>query len=170
VLAPEQVGLTTQEQPSLFWYQSRPSEAKFELTVLEENRSTPLLHVKLDRAVDAGIQRIKLSDKGVKLAPGVEYEWVVALVTDSTNRSSDLVSNGVIKRVEPDATLKDRIDGASPERRPAVFAEEGIWYDALAALSDRIESQPENAAWRDARADLLTQVGLDAAASADRAQ
>src|SRR5690242_10478363 len=29
VLAPDDVGLTTQEQPSLFWYQSKPAKAKF---------------------------------------------------------------------------------------------------------------------------------------------
>src|SRR5580765_3571728 len=30
VLAPDETGLTTQEQPSLLWYQSKPAMAKFE--------------------------------------------------------------------------------------------------------------------------------------------
>src|SRR5260221_413143 len=34
VLAPDEIGVTTQEQPSLFWFQSKPAEAKFELTLL----------------------------------------------------------------------------------------------------------------------------------------
>src|SRR5215475_4152448 len=32
VLAPDEVGITTQEQPSLFWFQSKPANARFELT------------------------------------------------------------------------------------------------------------------------------------------
>src|SRR5712672_2681700 len=78
VLAPDETGLTTQEQPSLFWYQSKPAEAKFELTLLEENRIKPVLQVKVERSSKAGIQRIKLSDHGVKLVPNIEYQWVVA--------------------------------------------------------------------------------------------
>src|SRR5712691_10584682 len=35
VLAPDDVGVTTQEQPSLFWFQSKPVESKFELTLLQ---------------------------------------------------------------------------------------------------------------------------------------
>lgn len=164
VLAPDDIGVTTQEQPSLFWYQSKPANAKFELTLLQEKKVKPLVQVTVDRSSTAGIQRLKLADHGVKLTPGVEYQWVVALITDPDNRSSDLVASGVIKRVEASAALKERVTKATPESLPAVYAEEGIWYDALAALSDRIEAQPDNKALQDSRTDLLKQVGLKAAA------
>src|SRR6188768_2789907 len=42
VLAPDETGLTTQEQPSLFWYQSKPAVASFELTLLEEGKAKPV--------------------------------------------------------------------------------------------------------------------------------
>lgn len=164
VLAPDDIGVTTQEQPSLFWYQSKPANAKFELTLLQEKKVKPLVQVTVDRSSKAGIQRLKLADHGVKLTPGVEYQWVVALITDPDNRSSDLVASGVIKRVEASAALKEKVAKATPESLPAVYAEEGIWYDALAALSDRIEAQPDNKSLQDSRADLLKQVGLKAAA------
>ena len=167
VLAPDDVGTTTQEQPSLFWYQSKPAEAKFELTLLQPNKVKPLVQVKIERASKAGIQRLKLSDHGVKLAPGVEYQWVVALVTDPENRSTDLVASGVIKRVAPAADLKEKISQATPASLAGLYAEAGIWYDALAALSDQIEAQPENKTLRQTRAELLRQVGLNAAAQAE---
>jgi hypothetical protein len=167
VLAPDDVGTTTQEQPSLFWFQSKPSDAKFELTLLQEKKVKPLVQVKMDRASKAGIQRLKLADHGVKLNPGVEYQWVVALVTDAENRSTDLVASGAIKRVEPGADLKAKISQAAPASLASVYAEEGIWYDALAALSDQIEARPEDKTLRETRADLLRQVGLKAAAEAD---
>jgi hypothetical protein len=167
VLAPDETGLTTQEQPSLLWYQSKPAQAKFELTLLEENKPKPLLQVKANGNGRAGVQRIKLSDHNVKIAPGVEYQWVVALVTDPDNRSSDLVASGVIKRVEASADLKGKIAGATPSTLPGVYAEAGIWYDALSVLTDEIEADPGNKSLRDTRADLLRQVGLKAAAEAD---
>jgi len=164
VLAPDDIGVTTREQPSLFWFQSQPANAKFELTLLQDNKVNPLVQVTVERSSKAGIQRMKLSDHGVKLSPGVEYQWVVALVSDPDNRSTDLVASGVIKRIEPAAELKERIAKATPMSLPGVYAEAGIWYDALAVLSDQIEAQPENKALRETRADLLRQVGLKAAA------
>jgi hypothetical protein len=164
VLAPDDVGVTTQEQPSLFWFQSKPAEAKFELTLLQENKVKPLLQVMVERSTKAGIQRLKLSDHGVKLAPGVEYQWVVALITDPDNRSSDLVASGVIKRVEASPDLKEKVEKASPGTLANVYAEAGIWYDALSALSDQIDAHPEEKGLRETRADLLRQVGLKSAA------
>lgn len=167
VLAPDDVGLTTQEQPSLYWFQSKPAEAKFELTLLQPNKIQPLVHVKVERASKAGIQRLKLSDHGVKLSPGVEYQWVVALVTDPENRSTDLVASGVIKRVAADAGLKEKISQAASTSQAGLYAEAGIWYDALTALSDEIDAQPDNKMLRQTRAELLQQAGLKTVAQAE---
>ena len=169
VLAPDEIGLTTKEQPSLFWFQSKPANAKFELTLLQDNKIKPLIQVLVERSTKAGIQRLKLSDHDARLAPGVEYQWVVALVIDPDNRSNDLVASGVIKRVEPDTDLKGKITQATPASLAGVYADAGIWYDALAVLSDQIESQPKNKSLREARSNLLGQVGLKAAAGAESA-
>lgn len=169
VLAPGEVGLTTQDQPSLFWFQSKPANARFELTLLQDNKIKPLVDVKVERAAKAGIQRLRLNDQNVKLVPGVEYQWVVALITDPDNRSKDLVASGVIKRIEPSADLKEKLGKADPGSLPAVYAEAGIWYDALSVLSDQIDAHPDDQALRQTRADLLRQVGLKKAATAELA-
>lgn len=167
VLSPDETGLTTQEQPSLFWYQSKPATASFELTLLEEGKVKPVLQVKMERAGQAGIQRIKLADHNVKLQPDVEYRWVVALVLDSANRSKDLVASGFVKRVEVPAELRSKLATASPAEKARAYAEAGIWHDALATLSDLIDAQPANADLRAERAELLKQVGLTFAANAE---
>jgi hypothetical protein len=48
-----------------------------------------------------------------------------------------------------------------------VYAEAGIWYDALSVLTAQIEANPENKTLRETRADLLRQVGLKAAAGSE---
>ena len=170
VLAPDEVGITTQEEPSLFWFQSKPANARFELTLLQDNKVKPIVQVQMDRSATAGVQRLKLSEHGAKLSPGVEYQWVVALVTDPDNRSKDQVASGVIKRIEPTADLKKKISSATAASLPAVYADAGIWYDALSTLSDQIDAHPADQALRKTRADLLRQVGLNAAADAELAK
>lgn len=166
VLTPDEVGLTTQEGPSLFWYQSKPADAQFELTLLQEDEIEPLVHVKVEKSSKAGIQRMRLTDHGVKLVPGVEYQWVVALITDPNNRSGDLVASGAIKRIPSSPELTARVSKADPAALAGIYAEAGIWYDALGALTDQIEAHPDNTDLVAARADLLSQVNLKVAATA----
>lgn len=167
VLVPDSVGLTTQEQPSLYWYQSKPSNSTFELTLLQDKKAKPLVRYKVNGPTTGGIHRLKLADHGVKLEPGVEYQWVVALVSDPENRSTDLVASGAIKRVEPSTGLAQALSQSKDLARVQAYAEHGIWYDTLETLSEQIESHPQDLALRAARADLLAQVGLSKVSAAE---
>ncbi len=164
VLTPDSTALTTQEQPSLFWYQSQPADVPFELTLLADNTVQPLLLVRLPNAQAAGIQRLNLAEHNVRLVPGVEYEWVVALVVDPENRSKDVIASGWIKRVEPSPALQSRLEKATAEDLPSVYADEGVWLDTFTALSALIEARPKDKALLEGRAALLEQVGLTNAA------
>ena len=105
-LVPEQLALTTQAQPSLFWFQSKPAKAKFELTVVEPKNPKPLVSLTSPDADKPGIHRIKLSRYKVELKPDVLYEWSVAIVPDAENRSQDVVAKGTIKRVKRMLNIK----------------------------------------------------------------
>ena len=60
---------------------------------------------------------------------------------------------------------------ATPDARKAmVYAENGIWYDAIGSVSEQIEAAPHDATLRVQRAALLEQVGLSEVADYDRAQ
>jgi hypothetical protein len=158
-LVPEQVALTTNEQPSLFWFQSKPAAAKLELTLIEPGNPKPLLA--LGSSSDkAGVHRIKLVNHGVKLGLNVPYKWTVSLIPDPANRSLDIVASGMVKRVEPSPELAQKLAAASEADRPAIYAQAGIWYDALEAISDEIDKNSGDASLWQERTDLLKQVGL----------
>jgi hypothetical protein len=161
VVTPEHVGQTTSSSPSLFWFVDRvpDSSIRVEFTLLAEEDIDPIVQKIIPTPKRAGIHRIRLSDFGVTLSPGAEYEWSVALILDSKERSKDIVATSWIDRVEPSAQLSKRLksDGATA----TVYAEEGMWYDAIGALSDQIDSDPTNVQLAEQRADLLRQVGLD---------
>ena len=164
VLAPEHVGLTTKEQPCLYWYQSKAAKTRFELTIVESKGIDALLEVKLDAVSGEGIQRVCLSDHNVKLKTGIEYRWSVALVLDAENRSKDVLASGVIKRIKPTGKLESRLSGAKADDRPYVYADEGVWYDSLEALSSLIDEKPAEKQLHEVRAVYFMQAGLPEAA------
>jgi uncharacterized protein DUF928 len=160
VLAPDHTGLTTQDQPSLYWFISSRTSAPVELTIMDPSAMQPLLEVSTPAPILPGFHQFRLADHGVRLASGVAYRWFVAVVPDSARRSKDILAGGAIARVESPPDLTAKLAKASAADRPALYAEAGIWYDALMAISELIENEPGNAALRSQRASLLAQVGL----------
>ena len=151
--------LTTHAQPTLFTFISNTTNCEFRVSILEGNQPRPAFIFATTHAM-AGIRRVDLADFGVTLKPGVEYRWMAIARPDSKQRSGDLTASGYIKRIVPDAALAEKIDKAAPADLAAVYAEAGIWYDALAAISDQIAANPKDADLVAARKDLLEQAGL----------
>jgi hypothetical protein len=89
------------------------------------------------------------------------------MVTDPDRRSRDILSGGMIEFMSPSAALSARLSQTPKAKQPFVLAEEGIWYDALAGLSDRIDASPKDLSLRKQRAALLDQVGLNEAGEFD---
>lgn len=158
VLAPERVGWTISEQPELYWHldriPSRPATAVFALTT--DGRDEPVAEYSLPAPVRPGIQSVRLDRLGVKLEPGVEYEWSVALVANPEDWSQSIFAIAGIHRIEAPETLAPRLGRGEGEERPKILAEYGLWYDAFSALNPA-EGADANTASRQA---LLQQVGL----------
>ena len=162
-LVPDHVGQTTSAQPSLFWFIDRVPDpsARVEFTLLADGEVDPVVEKQLAAPDRIGIHRIRLADLGVKLEPGTEYEWSVAVVMDPGNPSKDVVATGWIDRVER-PEVKARLAASPGGDAVYVLAEEGLWYDALAQIGDDIDRSPGDARLRDMQASLLEQVGLGA--------
>jgi hypothetical protein len=160
-LVPDVAALTTKEQPTLFWFQSKEANARLEVTVIEPGKPKPLL-VAGSASAKPGIHRIRLARYGVKLAPDVTYRWSVSLIPNPSSRSLDAVASGNLKRIEPSKELAQEVAGAKPADLPAIYAQAGIWYDALDAISNEIDANPTDNSLRQERADLMKQAGLPA--------
>jgi len=167
VLAPDHVGLTLQTQPHLHWFISKKTTHPIEFTLSEKDAVKPALEARLKPLEKAGVQCIRLADHGVQLRPNVAYKWFVAVVTDPGRRSRDILSGGMIEVVSPSAELSAKLTQTPKDRQAFVLAEEGIWYDALAGVSARIDASPKDLSLRKQRAALLDQVGLNEAAEFD---
>jgi hypothetical protein len=169
VLAPEAAGETMTTAPTLYWFVSQAVTERIVATVTQDDVATPLLEVTLNAPSRAGIYALSLANEHLALKPGSEYRWSVALVVDPEQREKDIVASGVLRCVEPSATLQQQLASAPATVRPAIFAGASLWYDALAALSQEIAAAPNAKVFRAHRAALLDQVGLSEAAAFDRA-
>ena len=100
-LVPEGRALTSLAQPSLSWYLSSTTPAPVEVTISDDRAVKPVLEVRLPQPVQSGVQRIRLSDYGVKLEPGVQYKWFVTVVVDPARNMGQptVTRSGVPTRV-----------------------------------------------------------------------
>ena len=167
-LSPEDLGRTLSASPSLYWHLSQPTQARVDFTLIDPSSVSPLVERTLEGPFEAGVHRIDLTHLGVKLAPGTEYQWFVSLVPDPEERSSDVVAGGGVELVDAGA-LREELARAPDSQQVLVLAQNGIWYDAIDALSRRIDQTPADPLPREQRAALLEQVGLADVAAAERA-
>jgi hypothetical protein len=162
VLAPDHSGMTISEQPSLYWYISGATSLPVELTVMDPEGVQPILETRLPAPVKGGVHRVRLADHNVRLKPGAAYRWFVTVVPDADRRSKDILAGGAIERIEVPGDLKTKLATANKSQLFVLYAEAGIWYDAIAAISEMIEAAPQDQTLRKQRAELLSQVGLSA--------
>lgn len=160
VLAPEHTGQTTAAQPTLYWYTSKALEQPVEITLIARDAIDPLLERSLKGPTSAGVQRISLADWGVTLKPDTEYQWFVSVIMDPTQRSKDYTAGATIQRVASDQQMQTRLRNAADGERAFIYAQSGLWFDAIDVLSQRIEAEPGDTAARQQRQALVEQVGL----------
>jgi hypothetical protein len=172
VLAPNETGYTTRDNPTVYWYVSETltNPVEFTLTISEplQHATPPALEITIQPPIAKGVHALRLADHGVTLKPGVEYQWFVAVVANPAQRSSDVVAGAAIQRVTNTDLVQSRLKQAPQQNWAAVYAESGIWYDAIEELSRQISTNPADARLRQLRAGLLEQVGLKEAAAFDR--
>jgi len=172
VLAPSQTGYTLQGQPTVYWYVSEAIDTPVELTVISTESlraaSKPALEITLKPPIAKGVHALRLAEHGVTLKPDIEYQWFVAVVRNPAQRSNDVLAGGTIKRVSADPAVQSKLKQTSPSQLPAVYAESGIWYDAIDQLSKQIGAGRDSRRSRTQRAELLDEVGLRDVAAYDR--
>ena len=159
VLAPNDMGITVHNQPTLYWYSSGSLATTVLFTLIESDAVVPTVVARLEVPMKAGIHPVRLADFGIRLEAGKTYEWSVAIVANHVRRSHDVVAMGEIEFVPvSDQPMNSYLD----------YAQRGLWYDAMMALSELLAARPTDVLLRLHRAALADAVGLNVVASYDR--
>ncbi len=165
-LAPDHVALTTKAQPSLYWSLSKPTPSPVKFTLnyadpIKQGKSVePLLEVKIDSPKE-GIHKVDLAEHKITLDENTDYSWSVAIILGKEESTQDLISEGGVKRLKASEAkeVMGKLSG-DEKRHPQIYAQAGLWYDAIESLSQQIEQHPDDSNLRQQRAELLKQVGL----------
>ena len=159
-------GFTTIGQPNLYWSISSPVSANLVFTLIPVmapgsfDYPEPLIDTTVGQATTAGIHSLSLADYGVSLEENREYEWSVSIICDPKNPSLNMNATGKIKRIKATADLKAKLKSAKQEQLVAVYAQNGIWYDAFDTLSQLIAKNGNNENLRNIQVSLLKQAGM----------
>lgn len=170
-LVPEtHTGLSSHDQPSLYWFLSKPTTYPVEFVVQVGTEAKPFLETRLKPPAKAGIQEIRLQDYAVRLQSGVIYQWYVQIIPDQQDRTKDAVAGGFLMFREANPDVLTALRQTPKEDAPRVLAEAGLWYDALTALANLITTAQSNQLYRQERAAILKQERLPAVAAWDLSQ
>jgi hypothetical protein len=169
VIAPDHVGLTRREQPTLYWFSKNRFAAPIVFTLIADDAEKPLIESKMPGPREPGIHAVSLAGGPVRLVPRREYEWSISILGPGGDRSSDIVASGLLK-LDTSAPVPPADAPALDAAR--IDARNGRFYDAIDDLSRALDGAAfaDATALRFARAALLDQVGLNDAAAYDRSR
>lgn len=149
ILAPaESVGMTGREQPVIYWYLSKATDAPVAIGINKKDRSA-VLELTLDGKKEAGLHALdlgKVEEEGekVKLEPGEVYDVAIMVATDRDQASKNPTATARITRVDPkDLSAAARKHEGDPAKLAPVYGKEGLWFDYIDALNRAIQADPK---------------------------
>lgn len=152
ILAPATtVGLTTREQPVIYWNLTADTKHKIEIAITDPSAlENPVAEMTVDGA-KAGVHKLEVAklkkdDKAIKLEPGKKYDVVIAVSASESGASENPNASCRIMRLDakdvPEAAKKEK----DTVKLAGIFAKEGIWFDYLDAINSAIEKKPDDKA------------------------
>lgn len=151
-------GRTISAYPTLYFYIPTHAEHKAELILRDMASGQSLYRHTVTVAQTPGVVAIPLPPAQAPLETDRLYQWQFRLICDPNDRERDLTVTGVVQRVEPSPILSQQLATAPPTRKPLLFDQAGIWYEALQSIVELRHSDPSLATsqW----VTLLQEVGL----------
>lgn len=124
------VGQTSSQHPSFFWFVPDRQAYPLQFRLFKSNGQ---LLYRTQLQSQAGIMQFSLPQSQPELAIGQTYRWQVVLVCDPRTPLTNVVAMAAIAVVKPSAALQTQLTAAqTPQQRLDLYAESGLWYDALA--------------------------------------
>jgi hypothetical protein len=138
-------GRTVSDYPTFFFYLPQPNAELAEFILQDENGNQiygQALTIKNLSGV-IGVS-IPANTNVPPLEVGKKYTWVFSLVCNPEDRSADKVEKGTVLRVELSADILSQLDAANPRQKTFIYAENGIWQDALGNLAAARRANPND--------------------------
>ncbi len=125
----------------------------------EQGRAQPLLEKQIQPR-KAGIVQLAMPKDLPELVQGRKYRWSVTLACNPDRPSANPFVDSWLERVPASSKLTLQLATAAPGREHALtYAQAGLWYDALTAISTAHALDPSDPSILEDCLLLLDQVG-----------
>ncbi|GAA6621717.1 DUF928 domain-containing protein [Scytonema sp. NUACC26] len=149
--------LTSVERPILWFYtpynKSSNYPADFELL---DEESNPIYKTAISLPDKAGVIGVPLPPLTVKKP----YRWFLNVYCDRQQQETPIFVEGVVQRVELSQAIKEQLQKADPIQQIAIYANNGIWHEAVTILAQLRQKNPNDTTLAEDWKELLTSVGL----------
>lgn len=151
-------GATTAQYPTFWFYiPYQPAfPAKF---VLEEKDGKLVYQSDLKLSQTPGVINLSVPKTVAPLSMGKQYHWYLNIYCKQ--QDPPIFVEGWIQRNSLNPTVQDQLDKATPRDRVALYAANGIWFEALSTAGELRRRDPNDTSW----ATLLQTVGLNGVAN-----
>lgn len=155
-------GQTTVERPSWFFYvpytKNSPYEVEF---VLQDQDDNEIYRKAIALPDKPGVISVSLPTTTPALALNKQYRWFFTVNCDQEKNSPPTFVEGVIQRVELNPAVLKQLQTPEPLKRYVIYAQNGIWYEALTILAQLRDKNPKDAALQAEWRNLLGSIRLD---------
>ncbi len=159
-------GLTGMTRPTLWFYVPYAPNSIVDMSFTLQDESNPAdtkiiyQNLKIAPAQTPGMLQIVLPKSIEPLATNKSYHWFLILNTSCTIGQRPFFVDGWVQRMDMQPDLSQAIKRATPIRRVALYAENGLWYDAIATLATLRSAKPQDPSLLQAWQELLDAIGL----------
>ncbi|WP_333410759.1 DUF928 domain-containing protein [Microcoleus sp. LAD1_D5] len=137
------VGETISQHPTFTWFVPDRTSHPLQFRLFS---STGQALYRTQMQSQPGIMQFSLPPNLPQLSIGQSYKWQVVLVCDRNVSSRNVVAAAEIQVVAPAASLQAQLAAAqTPQQRIDLYAESGLWYDAIAEARKGSETSQNQA-------------------------
>jgi hypothetical protein len=159
-------GQTTAERPSWFFYvpytKDLPYAVEFVVQEYPDSKDSKEIYRKAIALPDKpGVIRVSLPTNVPALAIDKQYRWFFTIDCDKEKNSPPTFVEGVIQRIELNPAIVKELQTTDPRKRYAIYAQKGIWYEALTTLAELRQKNPQDPAPKAEWQNLLNSIRLD---------
>lgn len=155
-------GLTLSNNPTLLFY-IPPTSARTAEFIIKDDEDRDIYRKTLALTGMPGIISVPAMEESniPVLQIDRNYQWYFVIICNPNNRFDDISVQGWLQRMEASPVLTEEIKQAQGIDRVAVYAKNGIWYDAIATIAQLRYQYPNNTELAKSWQELLKSVGLE---------
>jgi hypothetical protein len=159
-------GLTGMEHPTFLFYVPYPKTSIVDISFTLQDESNPAdtqivyENLKLVPTQTTGMMAIVVPKSSPSLVTNKSYHWFLTLNMHCTIGQRPIFVDGWVQRKALDSDLSAQINQASFYRKVTIYAENGLWYDAIGTLANLRSTKPQDAALKQDWQNLLDSIEL----------